>query len=296
MKTSKPLPGARAFALASLAALSLAGAAARASAQTPSASPAPTPTPAGARALDAPQQTRPAAKADAKAEEVLRRAVEAMGGPAYLAVNSVVSRGNYTPYADGAATLPVKFTDYLVFPDRERVEFKGSALRSVETYTRDGGWIYDGAKLTLKDATPDQMRGFRTALRTSLDNALRGWWRAEGAELAYVGRREAGLARRNEVVRITYPDGFSVEFEFGARDGLPSKVVYRKAGAGGEEAEEEDRYAQFLSVGGVTVPFVVDHFRAGTQSSRVNYEAIEFNRPVPDALFAKPADARSFKY
>ncbi len=140
------------------------------------------------------------------------------------------------------------------------------------------------------------MRNFRTVMRTSLDNILRGWWRAEGAELKHAGRREAGLGRRNEVVRLIYPDGFAVEFEFGARDGLPAKVLYRKANAEGIEVEEEDRYAQFLNIGGVVAPFVIDHYRAGTQSSRVNYQTVEFNRVVPDALFARPADAKTFKF
>nr|MBA3241889.1 hypothetical protein [Acidobacteriota bacterium] len=111
----------------------------------------------------------------------------------------------------------------------------------------------------------------------------------------YVGRREAGLARRNEVVRLTYADGFVVEFEFGAKDNLPSKARYKKEAAGGETIEEEDRYAQFQLLGGVRVPFIIDHYRAGVQSSRVNFQEIEFNRAVPDSLFGKPADLKALK-
>ena len=44
------------------------------------------------------------------------------------------------------------------------------------------------------------------------------------------------------------------------------------------------------------VPFVVDHYTAGVQASRVNYESVEFNRPVPDSLFAKPADVKAVKF
>ncbi|HEV3469242.1 MAG TPA: hypothetical protein VG148_07970 [Pyrinomonadaceae bacterium] len=252
--------------------------------------------PGGSAAAAPPASPKaPAPKADEKAEEIVRRAVETMGGPAYLSVRTVVSRGYFTPYRDGVATLPIRFEDYIVFPDRERTEFSGTGLRSIQTNTGETGWLADLKMKKITDITPEQAEDFRTSMRVSLDNVLRGWWRSEGAALTYVGRREAGLGRRNEAVRLSYPDGFTVEFEFGARDGLPSKALYRRQNKEGELVEEEDRYAQFQEVGSARAAFIIDHFRAGVQSSRVNFEAVEFNRPVPDALFARPADVKALK-
>ena len=249
---------------------------------------APTPAP---RAAEGASQ----AQADEKSEAILRRAVEAVGGRAFLDVRAIVSEGYFTPYKDGVAILPIKFFDYLVFPDRERTEFRGAGVRSIETHTGDGGWIADLKKRSIADVTPEQAGDFRVAIRTSLDSVLRGWWRAEGARLSYVGRREAGLARRNETVRLAYTDGFAVEFEFDSKTGLPAKAIYKRRSAEGDEVDEEDRYAQMLAVGNVTVPFVIDHFRAGLQSSRINYEKVEFNRSIPDSFFARPADVKALK-
>ncbi|MBV8858302.1 MAG: hypothetical protein JOZ02_15325 [Acidobacteria bacterium] len=253
-------------------------------------------TPLAARAQKDGGEAKP--KADAKVDEkalaVVTRAVEVMGGPSFLGVRTVVSKGYFTEFRDGVSGIPDTFRDYLVLPDRDRTEFKGSHF--IQTFAGDTGWAFDGKKRMLNDLTPEQLAGIRTTIRTSIDNILRGWWRAEGASLAYVGRREAGLARRNEVVRLTYPDGFEAEFEFDAREGLPAKVVYKKEGADGERVEEEDRYAQFLNIQGARFPFVIDHYRAGVQSSRVNYDTVEVNQPVPDSLFAKPADVKSIKF
>jgi hypothetical protein len=231
---------------------------------------------------------------DEKAEAVLKRALEAVGGRAFLDVRAVVSEGYFTPFKDGVGTVPIKFVDYLVFPDKDRTEFRGAGVRSIETHVGDGGWIADVKKRTLADVTPEQAAEFRVAIRTSLDNVLRGWWRAEGARLTYVGRREAGLARRNDAVRLAYPDGFTVEFEFDAKTAAPAKAVFKRRTAEGDETDEEDRYAQLLNISGVSVPFIIDHFRAGLQSSRVNYERVEF-RAVPDALFARPSDVKALK-
>ncbi len=86
-----------------------------------------------------------------------------------------------------------------------------------------------------------------------------------------------------------------MEFEFGAKDFLPVKALYKRQNAEGDEVAQEDRFAQHLTIEGVTVPFVIDNFRAGQQTGRINFQKVEFNTPVPDSLFARPADAKALK-
>lgn len=245
---------------------------------------------------------RPAAQnsSDAKAESIINGAIAALGGDAYLNVHSIVGKGFYTTYQEGVSLLPTRFLDYIVFPDKERTEFTSQGIRIINTNTGTTGWLYDGATKSLHDLKPAQIEDFKRAMRTSVENVLRGWWQKESARLTYEGRREAGLAKRNETLRVTYPDGFWVEFEFGARDSLPAKVIYKRTRtkADSDETEEiieEDWLAKPITIGGVTAPFVIDHYINGKQTSRINYESIEYNRPLPDTLFAKPANAKSVK-
>ena len=256
----------------------------------------------GAPALQAQEnkQPPPTPASTEKAEGIIKRGIEALGGSAYLGVQNVVGRGFYTAFQDGMSQLPTRFLDYIVFPDKERTEFTTSGVRVVQTNAGATGWIYDGATKSLNDQKPAQIEDFKRSMRTSIENVLRGWWRREGATLSYVGRREAGLAKRNETVRVTYPDGFWVEYEFGAKDGLPAKVIYKGSRTVGdsdetEETTEEDRLAKPVTIAGVTATFVVDHFINGKQTSRINYESIEFNRPLADSLFAKPENAKAVK-
>ncbi len=243
---------------------------------------------------------KPTAENVAKAEQVLTRAVEALGGSNYLNVKTVLGRGFYTSFIDGISQLPARFVDYLVYPDRERTEFFGGGIRTVQTNAGQTGWLYDGATKTISDMKPAQIEDFKRSMRTSIENLLHGWWRKEGATLSYVGRREAGLAKRNEVVRLTYPEGFWIEYEVGAKDGLPAKMIYKRTkkkpdSEETEETTEEDRLAKPITIAGITAPWVIDHYINGVQTSRINYESIEYNQPLADSLFAKPANIKSLK-
>jgi hypothetical protein len=239
-------------------------------------------------------------ESDPRAEAVLAHAIQVLGGDAYLNVKTVVGRGFYTAFQDGMSQLPARFLDYLSYPDRERTEFTSNGIRVIQSNSGETGWVFDGATKSLNDMKAGQIEDFKRGMRTSVENLLRGWWKKEGATLSYLGKREAGLARRNETVRLTYPDGFSIEYEFAAKEGLPAKVIYKRkrTRADSDETEElieEDRLAKPITIGGITSPWVVDHFINGVQTSRINFESIEYNQPIADSVFAKPASLKSLK-
>lgn len=246
--------------------------------------PAPTPSPDNAAKVDA----------------ILKRAVEVLGGDTYLNVKTVVGRGFFTSFHDGVPQNPARFVDYISYPDRERTEFTSEGIRVIQTNTGDTGWLFDGATKSINDMKGTQIDDFKRGMRTSVENLLHGWWKKENGTLSYAGRREAGLARRNETIRLTYPDGFWIDFEFAAKEGLPAKVVYKSSrkkpdSDETEELTEEDRLAKPITISGITAPWVIDHYINGAQTSRIGYESIEYNSQLSDSLFAKPANVKSIK-
>jgi hypothetical protein len=254
----------------------------------------------GSDAGQQPPAPKPSPENTTKAEEILNRAIEALGGSAYLNIKTVTGRGFFTTFHDGMSQLPARFVDYISYPDKERTEFISEGLRVIQTNTGETGWLYDGANKALSDMKGSQIEDFKRSMRTSVENLLRGWWKKENATLSYVGRREAGVGRRNETVRLTYPNGFWVEYEFAAKESLPAKVIYKTTRKKrdtdeDEEVNEEDRLAKPITIAGITAPWVIDHFTNGVQTSRVGYEAVEYNRPLADSLFAKPANIKSLK-
>ncbi len=249
----------------------------------------------GWRVIDnsAPEAPAKAEGNPAKAAAIIERAIQILGGSRYLQITSQVGKGKFSSIRDGMVSSFQSFLDVIAFPDRERTEFKGGGSRHIQVNTGDAGWVFDGDTEVIKLQDKDQVANFKMGIRTSLDNLLRGYWKND-AVLDYAGRRPASLGKRNDVVRLTYKDGFVVEFEF-ADDGTPQKSVYSRINAEGEDVKEEDRYAQFIDIGGIKAPFIIDRFTNGKASSRINFESIEYNKTISDAIFAKPANAKEAK-
>ncbi len=231
---------------------------------------------------------------DEKAEVVLRKAVENLGGEKYLNAKSQIGRGKFSVLSGGTIVSFQNFIDVVSFPDKERTEFKSGGSKTVQTNVRQAGWIFDGNALTIKDQSEEQVNNFKRGIRTGLDNLLRGNWRKEDAKLEYAGKRQATLGTRNDVLKLIFDDGFVVEFEFSDK-GLPMKSVYKRTNPDNEELNEEDRYAQFVIIEGIKTPYIIDHFSNGTHTSRINYESVEFNKQVPDSIFAKPSNVKELK-
>ena len=240
------------------------------------------------------QPTADKTKIDEKAEAVIKKAVENLGGDKYLQVKSQIGRGKFNVLRDGALVSFQSFVDVIVYPGKERTEFKVGGVKNIQTNSGDGGWVFDGAAQTIAEQTAEQVENFKRGIRTSLDYLLRGYWRGQ-ANLLYVGKREAGIGKRNEVVKLVFSESFEVEFEFAATDATPVKSRYKRTNPDNEEVKEEDRYAQFVDVQGIKAPFIIDHFSGGVQTSRINYETMEFNKAIPDSIFAKPANAKDLK-
>src|SRR5437867_3227214 len=92
----------------------------------------------------------------------------------------------------------------------------------------------------------------------------------------------------------TIPMHFSDTIVYLALDGhthLPMSVSYEETGEKGV-SKNEVRFFQYVVYDGVKFPNVVDFYRDGVQASRVNYESIKLDAPIPETLFTKPASVK----
>jgi hypothetical protein len=230
----------------------------------------------------------------AKAEELIRQAIKARGGDAYLKVRTVVSRGQYTPFEKGVSLFPRQFIDYIVYPDRERTEFGKGDDKYIQTNSGNAGWVYDAPQKMIREQTEEQVKNFQQGIRHDLDNLLRRGWQETGARMVYLGRREVWKNTFSEAVRIDFADGSSVTLHFDTRSRLPLMTEYKLV-SGDKTTSDQTRFYRWVDYGGIQFPTIQDFFRDGQQTARVSFDTASFNADVPEKLFAKPANVKEVK-
>ena len=81
------------------------------------------------------------ASIDEKSQKIIDRALEVVGGQTYLNVQTVIGKGFYSDFKDGEVQVPVRFLDYIAYPDRERTEFTSLGIKTIQTNSGDTGWM-----------------------------------------------------------------------------------------------------------------------------------------------------------
>ena len=230
----------------------------------------------------------------AKAAALVREAVRARGGEAYLKIRTVVSRGQYTPFEKGASGNPAGFVDYIAYPSRERTEFGKGDNKFIQSNSESANWVYDAKQKMIRDQTDEQVKQYQQGARYDLDALLRVATDQAGVKLVYLGRKEPWRNTFSEAVRVDFTDGGSATLHFDSRAKLPLSTEYKLVTEDGV-ANHEARYYRWVEFNGVQFPTIVDFYREGKQSARVSFDSITSNESIPDKLFAKPATVKEVK-
>jgi outer membrane lipoprotein-sorting protein len=230
----------------------------------------------------------------AKAAALVRDAVAARSGEAYLKITTLESRGQYTPFEKAVSGDPMPFVDYVVYPSRERTEFGKGNSKVIQSNSEAANWVYDATQRMIRDQKEEQVKQFQQNARYDLDNLLRTASQQSGVKLVYLGRREAWRNTFSEALRVDFADGGTATLLFDPRSKLPLMVEYKTVGEEGT-VNNEVRYFRWVDFSGIKFPTIQDFYRNGKQSARVSFDTVSFNVNLPDKLFAKPSNIKEVK-
>lgn len=229
-----------------------------------------------------------------KAAALVRDAIAARGGEAFLKITTLESHGQFTPFEKGLSGDPSPFADYIVYPARERTEFGKGDSKFIQSNSETANWVYDANQRMIRDQKEEQVKLFQQGARYDLDNLLRAASRQSGVKLVYLGRREAWRNTFSEALRVDFADGGTATLHFDSRSKLPLMVEYKTVSEEGT-VNNEVRYFRWVDFGGIKFPTLQDSYRNGKQAARVSFDTVSFNVSVPDKLFAKPSNIKEVK-
>jgi len=217
-------------------------------------------------------------------------AIRARGGETYLNVKDMMSTGQYFMFdRDGASSPLIKFSDYTKFPDKSRFEL-GNRKKELEitvfNLEKNEGWILEGQKAT-RDATPEEMKDFRSTVKHSLDDILRSRYKDPENKLFYLGPGE-GQDVTLEQVRIVDPENDETTIYFDRISRLPAKIEYHSVNRRGMRQRIVEEFSQWHIIQGVNTPMRVDGYLNGRRSSQTFTLQITYNNNLQDSFFSKP--------
>jgi hypothetical protein len=227
-------------------------------------------------------------------EDVARKffddAVEAMGGSAFLNVTDMASEGNYFLFNRSGASSPlIKFTDHTKFPDKSRFRLgdkKNLIELQVFNLETNEGWIQEG-DLEPKEATPDDIRDFKNAVKHSLEMIFRSRYKDPNNKLFYLGPGE-GRDITLEKVKLIDPDNDEVTVYFNRLTKLPAKLEYVRVDQNGVRQRELREFSQWHWIQNVRTSLRTDGYTNSRQSFQIHIITIKYNNDLPDSLFSKP--------
>ena len=231
-----------------------------------------------------------------RGRELLKMSIAARGGQSYTGIRTITATGLFTPFDKGLSQNPSSFENFIVYPDRERVEFgKGKKKdRRLQVNVGRTGWVYDGDAQTLKDQNDQQLADYVEGTEIDLDRLLRGNLDDPQRRIVYAGREEVRPGERAERVMIELDANRQISILLDRANHLPISLIYEKS-RNGSLTRQEIRFFQYVSYDGVLFPNIVDFYRDGVQESRVTYQTIRLNKEIDGRLFAKPASIKEVK-
>ena len=224
-------------------------------------------------------------QSEAKARELVKQAVEALGGSAYLGVKDVTCTGRLSSFDhSGDVTGFGKFIDYTQPPDKERQE-NLPKRNIISVFSGDKGWDLDRGGVS--EAPQSDLADYKEDVQKDLDNILRHRVHEQGITLRYAGPDVVDL-KQAQWIELVDSDDRTIRIAFADNTHLPiRKTVETRNPRTRFKTTEIEYYSNYHPLDGVQTPFQITRERNGIKVYQVFFDICHYNTSVSDALFTK---------
>ena len=249
---------------------------------------------------------------NAKAREVIARAIQALGGPAYLGVKDMTRSGRYSAFDhNGSARGSIMVTDMIKWPDKERIEYRikiywGGAeipgpipmpIRKIGTtyqvHNGNQGWIL--ASGGIEEMLPESLARIRDQRRKDINLLFRSRLNEPDLILRYTGQDLLDM-KLVEWIESSDIDRFTIRIAFDRSTHLPIHATYLyRDPETHDPIQEDDEFSVYHTFQGIASPLQISHDRQGYRVNQMFFDEVKYNTGLDDSLFTREGLEAIFK-
>jgi hypothetical protein len=245
------------------------------------------------------------ATAEQRGRRIVERALAALGGPRFLAMEDRVETGRaYSFYREELKGLSLAkiYTRYLPRPEPPVPGFAGVRERDVFGKKQDNYVLFteaDAWEVTFRGARPlpdERTRAYRDSTLRNIFYILRQRMTEPGLTFLSQGS-DIFENRPVDIVEIGDAENRVVKVYFSQLNGLPVQQTFQRRNAVTREKDDEvTRYSKYRDVGGgAQWPFQIVRERNGEKIFELYSESVTVNANLTDDLFTLPVGVKMLK-
>ncbi|HEX4021457.1 MAG TPA: hypothetical protein VHX63_09950 [Acidobacteriaceae bacterium] len=230
------------------------------------------------------QETDPAVLANQKkARQVLDATIQALGGPAWLNIQSVKTHGRSSGFYQGHPSGSIiEFFDTFVPPDKERIEYT-KKKNVVQIFTGRTAWeiTYKGKHALPQEQYDEYLRRHDHSLRV----VLQQWYKDPDTILIY-GKQTLVERKLADQVTLINKDNDSVTLEMDAESHLPLRDSWDwRDPRFHDKNHDAEEYDDYHLIDGFPTPFTITRYQNGDMTNERFIYSVEYNVPLRDDMF-----------
>ena len=239
--------------------------------------------PAAAPSNSTPSNSNPPpSHVDPKAQQIFDRLIQVLGGPAFLKVRRLTTRGRTFSIRNEATSAYAPFESYVEYPDKRRFSY-GKSKPVILINNGDQAWELDQMGMTTQ--LPEQVLRWKVSNRYSLENLLRLRIHEPGI-LIQTGGVDFVDNVATQSLDMVDAQGTQVKLDLNRQTLLPVSVTYRvhdpKTGDWNDFA---DVYSEYKNIDGVMTPMHIARFMDGDRVSEVFRSFAHYEDDYPATYF-----------
>jgi hypothetical protein len=238
--------------------------------------------PAANPAVTPSKPVEPPSRIDPKAQQILDRVIQALGGPAFLKVKRLTTRGRIYSITNEATSAQAPFESYVEYPDKRRFSY-GKNPPVILINNGDQAWELDRMGQTTQ--LPEQVRRWQISNRYSLENLLRLRIHEPGM-LIQLGGVDFVDNVATQSLDMVDAKGTQLKLDLNRQTLLPVSVTYRVHNPNtGDWDEFADVYGEYKNVDGVVTPMHIARFMDDERVSEVFRNFAHYDDEYPSTYF-----------